>query len=95
MPFTKPDGSRDYEKEKAWDHKHKGGKRLKDRAKRNAARSTLEKEGKVHKGDGKQVDHLKALLYGGSNARSNLKAVSAKQNLTKEADRKKRMAKRK
>lgn len=86
-------GHRDYSREKQWDHSHKGGKRIKDRAKRNAARATMAKEGKVRKGDGKHVDHLTALFSGGSNNRSNLRAVSAKANLTKEAKRKKNAAK--
>lgn len=89
MPFM-TNGKRDYQKEKSWDRSHKGGQRIKDRAKRNAARSIMEKAGKVRKGDGKHVDHLHALLGGGSNNRSNLRAVSAKANLTKEAKRKQR-----
>ena len=91
MPFMK-NGKRDYKRELQWE-KEKKPNRVKDRAKRNSARSTMEKEGKVKKGDGKQVDHLHALLYGGSNKRSNLRAVSDKANLTKEANRKKRAAK--
>lgn len=85
-------GKRDYQKEKHWEDTKKPS-RLKDRAKRNAARRIMEKAGKVKKGDGKQVDHLQALLFGGSNDRSNLRAVSDKKNLTKEANRKKRAAK--
>ena len=52
----------------------------KHRAERNAARSQLEKAGVVHKGDGKDVDHKKMLDNGGSNARSNLRAVDQKTN---------------
>lgn len=40
----------------------------KNRAARNAARAKLVKEGKAHKGDGKDVAHVKALSKGGSNA---------------------------
>lgn len=47
---------------------------------RNAARRELEREGKVHKGDGKDVDHKKMLRDGGSNARSNLRVVDAETN---------------
>lgn len=50
------------------------------RAKRNAARAALEKEGKVKKGDGKDVDHKRALSKGGSNSRSNLAAISQSSN---------------
>lgn len=53
---------------------------VKKRAERNAARRKLEKEGVVHKGDGKDVDHKKPLDSGGSNDRSNLEAVSEKKN---------------
>lgn len=88
MPFQK-NGVRQYKRELEWEHK-KAPNRVKDRAARNAARSTMEKEGKVRKGDGKHVDHKRALTDGGSNKRSNLRVTSAKANLTKEAQRKKR-----
>ena len=84
-------GKRDYAKEKAWDHKHDGGKRLKDRAARNKAR----KEAGLKVGDPRQADHKKPLTDGGSTAKSNVRVVSAKTNLEKEANRKKREAKRK
>ena len=91
MPFQK-NGKRDYKRELQWEKTHKPN-RVKDRAERNSARSQMEKEGKVRKGDGKQVDHKKPLSQGGSNSRSNLRVVSDKTNLTKEANRKKRAAK--
>ena len=40
----------------------------------------LEREGVVHKGDGKDVDHKKPLSKGGTTVRSNLKAVPASAN---------------
>lgn len=52
----------------------------KNRAKRNAARKQMMKEGKVKKGDGKDVDHKKQLIDGGSNDRSNLRVTSRKKN---------------
>jgi hypothetical protein len=52
----------------------------KNRAKRNAARRTLIKKGKVHKGDGKDVDHVKPLSKGGSNDDSNLSVKNKKAN---------------
>lgn len=52
----------------------------KKRAMRNAARRKLEREGLVHKGDSKDVDHKKPLKSGGSNSRSNLRVVSEKAN---------------
>ena len=52
----------------------------KKRAQRNKARRMLEREGVVHKGDGKDVDHKKPLSKGGKTVRSNLRAVSASKN---------------
>jgi hypothetical protein len=52
------------------------------RSAQNKARRQLEKEGLVRKGDGKHVDHKRPLDKGGTNARSNLRVVSAKQNLS-------------
>ena len=72
-------------KEKAWE---KGTSRPSDRAQRMRARRKMEKSGSVSKGDGKQVDHVRGL--GAGNGDKNLRAVSAKTNLTKEANRKKR-----
>ena len=48
--------ARDYKKE----YRDYQGKpeQIKRRAQRNAARRAAEKAGKVHKGDGKEVDHL-------------------------------------
>ena len=39
----------------------------KNRAQRNAARAKMMKAGKVHKGDGKDVAHVKAFDKGGTN----------------------------
>jgi hypothetical protein len=52
----------------------------KKRAQRNKARRMLEREGVVHKGDGKDVDHTKPLSKGGKTVRSNLKVKSASAN---------------
>lgn len=52
----------------------------KRRAQRNKARRMLEREGVVHKGDGKDVHHKKPLSKGGKTTRSNIKAVDAKTN---------------
>lgn len=48
-------------------------KMKKHRAENNAARAIMEKAGKVHKGDGKDVDHKHMLKDGGGNAKSNLR----------------------
>lgn len=79
MPFMK-DGKRDYKRELAWE-KNTHPNRVKDRAERNTARSDAMKSGQVHKGDGKQVDHIKALSQGGSATdKSNRRVVPAKIN---------------
>lgn len=69
------------ESTKAYYDKYQGTPEAKkQRAMRNAARRELEQEGRVHKGDGKDVDHKRALSNGGSNARSNLRVVSIATN---------------
>lgn len=80
-------GHRDYKKEKAWERQDHP-ERLKQRAERKRARRRLEKTGKVSPFDGKQVDHIKAIVSGGSNSNKNLRVVSAHTNLHKEALRK-------
>lgn len=80
-------GKRDYQAELAWEHSKKPN-RVKQRAERNAAR----KKAGLKVGDPRQVDHKKELVRGGSNASSNLRVVSAKTNLEKEAKRKQRAA---
>jgi hypothetical protein len=52
----------------------------KKRAQRNKARRILEREGVVHKNDGKDVDHKKPLSKGGTTVISNLRAVPASKN---------------
>lgn len=84
MPFM-TNGRRDYKKELTWEHQEKPS-RVKDRAKRNQARKAVG----LKVGDSRQVDHKRPLNSGGSNKKSNLRVVSAKTNLTKEAMRKKR-----
>lgn len=53
---------------------------IKKRSERNKARALLMKEGKVHKGDGKDVDHKTPLSKGGATTRSNLRVKSASAN---------------
>lgn len=74
MPYM-TNGKRDYSKQKANDDKN-----MKNRAKRNAARRKLMREGVVSKGDGKDVDHKVALSKGGGNGRKNLRVTSRSNN---------------
>lgn len=48
--------ARNYRKE--YDEYHKSEEQKKRRAQRNAARRKAERDGKVKKGDGKEVDHV-------------------------------------
>ncbi len=70
MPFQK-NGVRQYDRELAWEHKHKKN-RVKDRAQRNAARSAVKKKVGAAAIKGKDVGHKKAVSKGGSNSLSNL-----------------------
>lgn len=54
-----------------------------DRAARNKNRREFEREGRVSKGDGKEIDHKVPLSKGGSNDRSNLRVVSRTTNRAK------------
>ena len=53
---------------------------VKKREERNKARYALEKAGKVHKGDGVDVDHRNPLEKGGSNQASNWRVRSRHAN---------------
>ena len=54
------------------------------RAQRNAARREMEKEGKVRKGDGKDVDHVKHKARGKlDNSKSNLRVMDKSKNRAK------------
>lgn len=86
MPFM-TDGKRDYAKEANWE-KTKARHRIKDRRNRVANRRKVEKKLGKNLPASKHVDHIKALASGGGNAASNLRVVSAKTNLAKEARRK-------
>lgn len=74
-------GKRDYQAEKAWDHSHNGGKRLKDRATRNKARTMVAKKNGTTptklKGD---VGHKKAVSKGGKSVLANLFVQNAGAN---------------
>ena len=62
----------------------------KNRAARNAARAKMMKAGKVKKGDGKDVSHLKAFDKGGSN-KNGVRVESASANRSFKRDSKKNL----
>ena len=77
-PYNKSTGrnyKRDYEKFQS------SPSAIKDRASRNKARRTMEKAGKVRKGDGKDVDHANGNPR--QNSRKNLKVMSKSRNRAK------------
>jgi hypothetical protein len=55
-------------------------KQIKHREMSNKARADLMREGVVKKGDGKDVDHIKPVRSGGTNKRSNLRAIDKSRN---------------
>lgn len=69
---------RDYKHE--YNAYHAKPEQVKKRAMRNQARRELMDEGRVQKGDGKDVDHKRPLRAGGSNAKSNLRVSSVSKN---------------
>lgn len=80
--------ARDYKAEYA---KYQGtAEQKKNRAARNAARAKMMKAGKVHKGDGKDVAHVKAFDKGGSN-KTGLRVESASTNRSFKRDSKRNL----
>lgn len=69
-------------------------KAKRDRASRNRARREAEREGRVHKGDGKEIDHVRGLASGGSNAKSNTRVVSRKFNRSRKQNSRRRGSRR-
>lgn len=68
---------RDYKQE----NKYKSQpEQISARVERNKARRIMERAGKVSKGDGKQVDHIKPLSKGGTSVMENLRVLTAHQN---------------
>ena len=53
---------------------------IKKRVERNKARRMMMRLGKVHKGDGMDVDHIKPLSKGGANTISNMRVRTKSEN---------------
>ncbi|MEM5400789.1 HNH endonuclease signature motif containing protein [Paraburkholderia unamae] len=72
---------KDSPQKKNYDTKYESSpEQIKNREERNKARYDAERDGKVKKGDGKDVDHKKPLANGGSNSASNQREVTEKTN---------------
>jgi hypothetical protein len=77
MPYMK-NGKRDYKREYAL---YQGKPdQIKKRSERTVARRQANAAGITHKGDGKDIDHIKPLSKGGTNSRSNQRVVPAGTN---------------
>jgi 5-methylcytosine-specific restriction endonuclease McrA len=69
--------ARDYQKENEYKAKPD---QIKKRVERNKARRMMMRLGKVHKGDGMDVDHIKPLSKGGANTVSNMRVRTKSEN---------------
>jgi hypothetical protein len=87
MPFQK-NGKRDYKREATWE-KTKATYRAADRVKRVQARREMEKTS-GNMPSSMHVDHKRPLKAGGSNSKTNLRWTTAKANLRKEANSRKK-----
>ena len=81
---------RDYTREYSRFQSSKKAKR--DRASRNKARRQAEREGRVRRGDGKEVDHVDSNPR--HNASSNLRVVSRRTNRAKKENSRRRGSRR-
>jgi len=64
---------------------------IKRRSMRNKARRKLMKQGRVRKGDGKDVDHRNPIVRGGGNSASNLRVQTDNENRSFPRDRNAKM----
>ena len=69
-------------------------KAKRDRAARNRARREALREGRVHKGDSKEIDHIKGLGEGGSTRKSNTRVVSRTFNRSRKQNSRRRGSRR-
>lgn len=76
--MAKSRASRNYRQE--YDRYQGQPEQIANRSERNQARAQLMKEGRVSKGDGKDVNHIKPLIKGGSNSKGNLNVQSKHAN---------------
>ena len=76
-PKKKANAKPDSKRQRAYNSKPEQKKK---RAMRNKARRQAIKDGRVSKGDGKDIDHKTPLSAGGSNAKSNTRVKSRSSN---------------
>lgn len=69
--------ARDYKKENEY---KKQPDQIEKRVARNKARREAIKEGRVKKGDGKEIDHIIPLSKGGANTKSNTRIRTKSEN---------------
>ena len=69
---------RNYRKE--YDTYHASPVQKKNRAARNKANAVAKKKGLIKKGDGREVDHIRALAKGGSKGTGNTRVVARSKN---------------
>lgn len=69
-------------------------KAKKDRAARNKARRQALREGRVHKGDDREVDHIRGLASGGNNSKSNIRIVGRRFNRSRKQNSRRRGSRR-
>lgn len=77
MPYSR-DGKRNYKLE--YELYHSKPKQRHNRSLRTIARNEAISDGRVKRGDGKDIDHTQPLSKGGSNARSNTRVTSQSRN---------------
>lgn len=70
--------ARNYREE--YDNYQGSEKQKANRAQRNKARRIMEKAGKVSKGDGKDVGHIRAMSKGGKTTKSNIEVQTKSGN---------------
>lgn len=77
VPYMK-NGKRDYKRE--YQEYHSRPDQRNNRSERTVARREANESGVTRKGDGKDLDHKRPLSKGGSNEKSNLRAVPKSEN---------------
>lgn len=77
----KAEGSRSHaDVQKHYDEYQSKPEQIRRRARHNKIRAMAEKEGRVHKGDGKEIAHKVAVSKGGSDSKENTEVVPRTKN---------------